>query len=106
MTTLQISLPISVTKKEKWYLASCHVLDVHSQGDTPQDAHAHLVEALRLFITSCFERGTLEAVLKDSGFHVADMPVSALETEEEYITVPIPLLIDQSRKDNASHYTC
>jgi len=61
-------LPFVVKKRQKWYLSSCPLLDVHSQGPTREEAIDNLKEALSLFLTSCFERGTLDKVLKQCGF--------------------------------------
>ena len=45
------------------YVAYAAALDVYSQGDTEREARAHLDEAVTLFIESCRERGTLDAVM-------------------------------------------
>lgn len=50
-----------------YYISVCPPLDVYSQGETENIALANLAEALRLFIESCFERGTLEEVLDGRG---------------------------------------
>ncbi len=92
-------LPVKITKKRKWFLASCPILDVHSQGDTEKKARDNLKEALSLFFISCFERRTLDEVLKDCGFkpmHVSPAyKEEAPVTIEDYIDVPIPFLVDQ-----------
>jgi len=59
-----LQLPFKITKRAKWFLATCPILDVHSQGETEKKAKENLVEALSLFFISCFERRTLDAVLK------------------------------------------
>ena len=51
-----------------YYISVCPPLDVFSQGETEEAALANLAEALQLFVESCYERGTLEGVLKDCGF--------------------------------------
>ncbi len=95
-----LSVPVKTTKKKKWYLASCPILDVHSQGETEKKAKENLGEALSLFLISCFERGTLDAVLKNCGFKAAYPPPPATKrppiTEKDYINVPIPLLVSQN----------
>lgn len=67
---ITFQLPMQMVKKEQWYVASCSALDVHSQGDSQEHAKTNLIEALTLFLSSCLERGTLEAILKECGFHV------------------------------------
>ncbi|MBF0103493.1 MAG: hypothetical protein HQK77_21540 [Desulfobacterales bacterium] len=61
-------LPIKIKKRKKWFVSSCPILDVCSQGETEDHAKKNLIEALSLFLTSCYERNTLEAVLKECGF--------------------------------------
>ncbi len=88
----EISLQAAVKKEGKWYIASCEVLDVHSQGKTESKALSNLVEALTLFIESCWDRGTLDEVLKNSGFEPS--PIERHEqgrSGEHTIKIPLPL---------------
>jgi predicted RNase H-like HicB family nuclease len=90
-------LPVTITKKRKWFLAACPILDVHSQGDTEKEAVENLRQALSLFFISCFERGTLDAVLKECGLE-AVQPLSlhqetALQPDKDFIDVPIPFQV-------------
>ena len=94
-------LPLKITQKKRWVVASCSVLDVHSQGGTEEEARRNLQEALSVFFVSCFERGVLEAVLRDCGFKAgrsAGQQTPAIPHTEDYITVPIPFLVDEPRK--------
>jgi len=99
-------LPYIITKRAQWFLATCPILDVHSQGETEKKAKENLVEALSLFFISCFERGTLDAVLKDCGFRphkVTTYSVKKLTTRKEnYIDVPISFQINKPAS-NACH---
>ena len=83
----QVVLPIKIKKKPGIYVSSC---DVHSQGYTEAEARKNIEEAVRLFITSCFERGTLEDVLKECGFQVISTPLRRKTNGKNFITVPIP----------------
>lgn len=102
--TVQFSakLPVKFTKKRKWVLASCPILDVHSQGETENKARKNLAEALSLFFVSCFERGTLDSVLKDCGFMALRPPTPPTRSRplshEDYINVPIPFLVKQGNQ--------
>jgi predicted RNase H-like HicB family nuclease len=83
--TFNVKLP-ALVKKEKHgriYISSCPVLDVFSQGESRQKALDNLREALQLFFVSCFERGTLDAVLKSAGFR-------AIGKSSVKKTVPFP----------------
>ena len=91
-----IHLPAIVAKKDKWFTARCPIIDVISQGETAEKAKQNLAEALSLFLISCHERGTLDAVLKNCGFRPAykPIPVTALQPGSDYIDVPLPFIID------------
>ncbi|MDZ7289684.1 MAG: hypothetical protein ONB44_10870 [candidate division KSB1 bacterium] len=93
-------LPFTITKRRNHFLASCPLLDIHSQGETGKKAKENLAEALFLFFFSCIQRNTLDAVLKECGFKLAD---SGKEIKKpmraNYIEIPIPFLTDKS------HYT-
>jgi len=89
------SLPVVFVQKEKWVLASCPALDVHSQGKDENEARENIIEALKLFTESCFERGTLDEVLKECGFRVQrskSIRLTKREKNFQYVEVPIPLL--------------
>lgn len=88
----EISLRASVEKEGAWYIASCPALDVHSQGKTERKALRNLYEALRLFIESCWERGTLDAVLKNEGFKKKSVSRSTASRTLPH-TVSIPLVL-------------
>ena len=55
--TFMAQVPIKLTKRDKWVLASCPIFDIHSQGETEEKAKENLVDALSLFLISCFKRG-------------------------------------------------
>jgi predicted RNase H-like HicB family nuclease len=95
--TLTAKLPIQITKKAKWFVAWCPALDVASQGETEDAARKNIAEALFMFLRSCFERGTLDAVLKECGFESAvgqDWESQPVEPDvgQEYVDIPLHLL--------------
>jgi len=93
--TFHASLPIKITKKNKYYVSCCQVLDVWSQGETKTKATENLREALQLFLIDCFERGTLDKVLKESGFIAArTLPKKTISRLSQKIDVPLPFIID------------
>jgi len=80
-------------------------LDVHTQGETEKEAKENLGEALSLFFISCFERGTLDAALKQCGFKAHHPPLKykppSIAKREDFIEVPIPFLVSQKK-----HHEC
>jgi len=99
---IDIKLPTKIEKKERWFTASCPALDVISQGETEAQSRQNLCEALTLFFTSCLERNTLDAVLRQCGFtSVSTVEPDDPQAEEDFINIPLYLLT--SKKD---HNTC
>jgi predicted RNase H-like HicB family nuclease len=43
--SMEFKLPAQVRKKEKWFISSCNLLDVHSQGHTREQAERNLKDA-------------------------------------------------------------
>ena len=60
----------TIKREGRWYVACCPPLDITTQGRTKEEARRNLIEASELFVTSCFERGTLEQALRELGWHV------------------------------------
>jgi len=104
---LRVTLPIKIIKKRKWFLASCPILDIYSQGETEKKARHNLKDALSLFFISCFERGTLNTVLKDSGVKVVDLSQRKPPPlpRKDFVSVPIPFLVDQANQQSTWHVT-
>lgn len=84
-----LSLPARTRKKANIYISSCDVLDIYSQGYSEKESRENLIEAVKLFITTCFERGTLDRVLKECGFKPLKTRAKPIK-DRSFITVPIP----------------
>lgn len=50
------------------FVGYCPELNVSSFGDTPQEAHDSLHEAVEAFLEGCEMIGSLQEVLEESGF--------------------------------------
>ena len=89
---MEWELPAVIQKKGKWYISSCPLLDVYSQGRSRQEAEHNIVDALSSFLRSCYERGTLDAVLRDAGLvAVARAKVRELRLPPRFIWIKVPL---------------
>jgi hypothetical protein len=80
---------------------------VWSQGETKTKATENLREALQLFLIDCFERGTLDKVLKKSGFTGAkNLPKKSTSKLSQKIVVPLPFIIDdrQTNSQQSCHH--
>lgn len=51
----KIELTAIIEKEEDMYISLCPELDIASQGDTPDEAKANLVEAIELFYETASE---------------------------------------------------
>ncbi len=102
---IKMKVPATVKKKGKTYVSCCPILDICSQGETKKKALDNLADALMLFFVSCFERGTLDEVLKESGFVAAKtMPLKKkpFPARFESLDIPIPFHIVH-KKDAHNH---
>ncbi len=68
LVEFRIRVPVEIKQEGALFISSCQLLDVHSQGRTEEEAKNNVVEAIHLFVESCFERGTLDEALKERGF--------------------------------------
>ena len=87
---VEFSVPAKVRAEGAYFVSGCAALDVYSQGETKEAALVNLGEALQLFLESCYERGTLEEVLKRCGLR-PDRSAGAFDGEE-MVRVPLPLV--------------
>lgn len=102
-----VKLPVQIKKKGSMFISSCPILDICSQGETEKRAQENIIEAVRLFLSSCFERGTLDQVLKDCGF--TPMPdgskrgptKSKAQKAMKEVTVPWPFIVPAHRPHSA-----
>lgn len=91
-------VPALVRKEGDLFVAYCAPLDVTSQGPSEQKAISNLVEALQLFIETCYEMDTLGEVLKEHGFH----PGQGDEDVDESGWVNVPLSLVASNAQNSA----
>jgi len=64
----QIEFDGIIFKEEKTFIAYCPKLDVSSCGTTIDEARKNLKTAVRLFLEEADKMGTLEDILKESGY--------------------------------------
>jgi predicted RNase H-like HicB family nuclease len=103
--SMEFKLPAQVKKKGKWFISSCTLLDVHSQGHTREQAERNLQDALATFLLSCYERGTLEVVLREAGFVPEvgrSQPKMKAARGRKEVIVPLPFSIARTHRRAAS----
>ena len=99
-----VELPYAMKRNGVAHVAWCPALDVYSQGPTQRKAVENLADALRLFLMSCYERGTLDQVLRESGFRPAGprrqtSKKKAASKDVNTLMVPLPFLVHTRRKE-------
>lgn len=60
-----------VRQEEDAWIAGFPRLDVYSQGNSAEEAKVNASAALRLWVDSCIDRGTLADALRELGWHRA-----------------------------------
>lgn len=83
-----VRMPVTILEEGAVVIAHAPGIDVASHGATRPAAMAALVEAMQLWFMSCYERGQLDAALKDCGFTPSHEPE---HTSGEMIDVHLPL---------------
>ncbi|HEX3552909.1 MAG TPA: hypothetical protein VIA62_06740 [Thermoanaerobaculia bacterium] len=65
---MNLDLTIYVSKEGRQYVAHAMPLDVVSSGPTPEAAREAVYEAVRAFLLTAADSGTLDQVLEESGY--------------------------------------
>jgi predicted RNase H-like HicB family nuclease len=65
-----ISFTVHLFREGELYVAYVPELDVSSCGDTPQEARKNIQDAVRGFLKTTEEMGTLKDVLEESGYRL------------------------------------
>lgn len=59
---------MQIWREEEQFVAHAMPLDVASAGETPEAARVALAEAVRLFLRTAEEHGSLSEVLEEAGY--------------------------------------
>jgi predicted RNase H-like HicB family nuclease len=68
MAPVQIDYHVQIWREGSQCIAHAMPLDVASSGETPEAARQSLDEAVRLFLDTAAEHGTLDEVLEEAGY--------------------------------------
>jgi predicted RNase H-like HicB family nuclease len=68
MDSLNIKFTIHVWQEGSQFIAHAMPLDVLSAGNTPDEAKKALDEAVRLFLRTASDMGTLQEILEECGY--------------------------------------
>jgi predicted RNase H-like HicB family nuclease len=67
-TSMQLDYTVQVWEEDGQFIAHAMPLDVASSGSTPEAARSAVDEAVRLFVKTAAEHGTLDEALEDAGY--------------------------------------
>lgn len=95
----RMQVPAEVREEAGMFYSSCPVLDVHSQGHSQKEALENLIEALTLFVETCYEQGTLGQLLRQIGL-VPAHGEDVFAAEQCTVEVPLALI---AREHAANH---
>jgi len=91
---VEIKFTSLIFKERDLYVAHCPELDVSSCGHVVDEARSNLLEAVDIFINEAKKLGTLEDILAESGFVLADkkhdswLPPDLVLTERRELSFP------------------
>ena len=69
---MTIDYTTQIWREDNQYVAHAMPLDVMSSGPTPDAARAAVAEAVRLFLKTAADFGTLNEVLDEAGYRLVD----------------------------------
>ena len=69
-----VALTFVVEREDDQYVALCPQLDVASQGDSIEDAVAHLENAVLLYLDVIEEDGERERIFRERGIQIEERP--------------------------------
>lgn len=89
---MRVEYSVQIWKEGDRFVAHAMPLDVMSAGPSPEEARRALDEAVRLFVLTAKDHGTLEEVLGEAGYELRDdvwapPPAVAFETRSTAVAV-------------------
>ena len=74
---VQVPLPILIAKESKWFVASCPILDIATQGKTEKEVKENMTDLINEYLT---DPDTPKPSLEDlMSLSLANIPVSIPE---------------------------
>lgn len=89
---LEFSLPLSVLKEGKYYIAYSPALDLSTSGKTFQEAKKRFQELVKVFFEELLEKETMDEVLSELGWRKVERKWASptlVYHEPEYFRIPI-----------------
>ena len=75
--SIQVPLPILVTKENKWFVASCPILDIATQGKTEKEVKENMTDLINDYLNDPdTQKPSMEDLLS---FSLTNIPVKVPE---------------------------
>lgn len=87
-----ISLPVSILKEGKYFIAYSPALDLSTSGKSFGEVKKRFEEVVQIFFEELFEKGTEEEVLSDLGWQKVQkewVPPIVVAQESENFRIPL-----------------
>lgn len=91
-TLFQVSLPVSILKEGKYYIAYSPALDLSTSGKTFDEVKKRFTEIVSIFFEELLEKGTLDKVLSELGWQNVQkewFPPLVVANETERFNIPL-----------------
>ena len=88
----QFSLPISIIKEGRYYIAYSPALDLSTSAKTFEEVKKRFDEVVEIFFEELLEKGTLDKVLNELGWQKVDKewyPPVVVANETENFKIPL-----------------
>ena len=89
---MQIEYTVQIWREGNQFIAHAMPLDVMSAGPSPEEARRAVDEAVRLFVLTANDHGTLEEILGEAGYELRDgvwTPPPAVAFEKQSTAVAV-----------------
>lgn len=91
---IKFSLPVTIIREDKSFIAYTPTLDISTAGDTLEEAQQRFEELVEIFFEEIIEKGTIEQVLTDLGWEKKAktfIPPSIISHTTETFSIPTHL---------------
>ncbi len=92
----QGTLPFTIEKDNGWYIYTCDIINIITQGKTKKEAKDNLIDAISLFFIVCIEDGVIHEVI--DGIFIKNRN-KYNEISENNINFSIPMVPVKSNKE-------
>lgn len=91
--TLNITIPVTVLREGKSYVAYSPAFDLSTSADSFDKAQRRFTEVVSIFLEETIEKGTLESVLGSLGWHKVKRtwaPPTVITHQMEPMSITVP----------------